>query len=137
MYVRVDKAELRRACEALKVTEPLVTISEDDHGKTHGEYHHNGHIYIYCGTERPTGSLLYLTRDLNRTFLHELRHHWQNTYQREMFDDKPGAYWTTKCEEDARAWADENVTNYRVIRLAPRRARSRLSKLSAAESRVR
>lgn len=134
MFLRVDKGELRRACAALIVTEPTVTISEKDAGDCYGNYQRGAqHINIFAGTTIPGGSLQHQIGHLNRTFLHELRHHWQNTYAADQFSDKPGAYWTKKSEEDARDWADENAKTYRIIRPAPRKVRSRLSRLSGAE----
>ena len=142
MNLRIDKAELRRACADLRVPEPQVVISpsevnHSDGSRTLADYDHRGIVTIYAGSIRPGGNLRQTLNTFNSDFLHELRHHWQRTHHPDWFRDKTGGYWNSKVEVDARDYAAQKMTVYRIIKIAPRKVTSSLSRLSQAEQRAR
>jgi hypothetical protein len=58
---------------------------------------------------------------LNETLLHELRHQWQAANNGpDAFGDKPGAYWLTNHEVDAREFAENHSSKYRLVRVIRR-----------------
>jgi hypothetical protein len=139
MSVSIDQAALERACADLSVPIPRILIaSRGRNGNVSGQYDPLQQlITVYVDADRPTAGLRLLAADLNRTVLHELRHHWQAAHEPALGEDRPGLYWNDPSEVDARLWADENLHRYRIARPAPRTGRSPLSRLSATERNIR
>lgn len=110
---------------------PTISILPAIPGKTKtGDYTPPGFIRLLLHDERMQGRLPHVISALNRTLLHELRHHWQfENWGTGAFDDKPGAYIGQRHEIDARDFADANAHRYRLIRVKRRPQTSGFSKL--------
>src|SRR5690348_14188391 len=109
MKVELNAANYERACEALGIRPLRVTFwpgTKPGSADTRGTWSPAGVIDVYLGAFTESKSnITHLTKAITRTILHELRHEFQHTHwSRGDLNDKPGAYWTTKIEEDAREW---------------------------------
>lgn len=76
--------------------------------------------------------LRFITSEINRTILHEVRHLWQDiNWPKADWDDK------NKIESDAIRFEKEHGHEYRVCRVIRPRVRNGFTKLAAAEGRIR
>ena len=127
-----------RACVELGLKRPvrLELRRSNSGGITRGEAA-PGQILIYVGLEsQEMNRLLFVTTQITRTVLHELRHEWQfeNWTQKQWDEDDRYTYNIKPSEVDARDWADRNVSKYRDLVRVKRRQASRLGRLSRAEA---
>lgn len=133
----VNHAEVTRLCNDLDVSVPLIVIKPAEKKNLHGHYLRAARtVTVFVGCELHLSTpLRLLVSDLNRTLLHEIRHHWQyETWEISDLKDN-GGYWTTRKEVDARQFEDEAVRKYHTIKpvTTGNTTRSRFSRISRSK----
>lgn len=110
-------------------------VEKEFGGEVHGLYYPGspGHVIVF--TDLPwheRNRLRFITNEVNRTVLHELRHMWQ--HRNWTYDN-----WNNEqmIESDAIRYEKENGHRFHTVRITLPKVRSGFTKLAAAEGRVR
>ena len=145
MNIEINEAVLQRLASDIDLDLSLlapITITRRPAGETalavYQPWRRAVVIYTSTGSAAENSRLRFYVGGLNNSVLHELRHAWQHQHWGENAFADTGPYLLRKHEVDARDFAARKSGSYRVVKVSGVGGkRSPLSRLGAAESRVR
>lgn len=139
IQITVNEAALVRVCTELEIAVPPVRIRTARDKRTLGLQQGKTVTIFYGLSDQAASRLLFVTNEITRTLLHELRHvHQLETWTSEKWaEDERYSYNLKPSEVDANDFADRAGSRYRDLVRVRRQQQSTLGRLSKAESRVR